>query len=402
MWKIKPLLALSVFLFLSEVFPENAGAQINTSNLSDTLSSFSVRDAPEWTEMFYRTGEWFGADGVFSFSLDGRESIGAGNGGKNLLIFSDTMTGDVRENTVYNFKMVNNSVAYITGIQPSDETVEILLNHDTDGNPVNYFSPETENSRPDEYYWLGDGFINKEDGNSLNIFAYRVIDNSNQSWDFEVTGTTLITIPGDDIHPPFENQQQTDTPLYIDIPGLGKGTFGSGIYVNTDWAGAPNPDGFLYIYGLVDPGKQLVVARVKPSELKKFNAWRFWDGTNWNRSINSVKPVTERVSNEVSLTPLKAGRYLLVFQLDGIGDYTAIRIGDSPVGPFGPVQKIRKVPELTDPPGIIPYNAKAHPVLSTEEELLISYNTITMDYFNDILNYPHSYRPRFFWLKIGE
>ncbi|MTI89199.1 MAG: hypothetical protein FH748_14680 [Balneolaceae bacterium] len=60
------------------------------------------------------------------------------------------------------------------------------------------------------------------------------------------------------------------------------------------------------------------------------------------------------------------------------------------------------MPELSEPPGIIPYNAKAHPVLSTEKELLISYNTITMDYFNDILNYPHSYRPSFFWLKIGE
>ena len=96
------------------------------------------------------------------------------------------------------------------------------------------------------------------------------------------------------------------------------------------------------------------------------------------------------------------GRYLLVFQVDGIGAHTAIRIGKSPVGPFGPVQHIWKAPEITDPPGLIPYNAKAHPVLSTKNRLLISYNTISLDYFNDILKHPHMYRPRFFWLEIRE
>lgn len=369
---------------------------------ADTLRSFNTRDAEIWTQLFYRKGDWFGADGIFSFSLDGSESIGAGINGNTLLTFSDTMTGDVKDDTVYNFNMVNNSVAMVQGIHPSEQTVNILLNYDGEGNPVNYFSPETADSRLGEYYWMGDGFINKEDGNSLNIFGYRVVDRSEESWDFEVKGVTLITIPGNDLQPPFGAHQQVDTPLFMDIPALGKGTFGSGVYVNTDWAGAPNPDGYVYVYGVLDPNKKMVVARVKPSYFRAFDQWRFWDGRAWNRDINKVAPVANHVSNELSVTPLKNGRYLLVFQLDGIGEYTAIRLGDSPSGPFGPIQKIRKVPELTEPPGIIPYNAKAHPVLSTDDELLISYNTITLDYFNDILNYPHSYRPRFFWLKVGD
>ncbi len=249
---------------------------------------------------------------------------------------------------------------------------------------------------------MGDGFINKEDGNSLNIFGYRVIDYSEKSWDFEQVGVTLITVPGFNLEPPFEAQEQIDAPLYIDIPDIGKGTFGSGIFVNTEWAGAPNPDGFVYIYGLVDPNKQLVVARVKPATFKNFSTWLFWDGSQWQVDINKVKPITNRVSNELSLTPLKDGRYLLVFQMDGIGEYTATRIAKSPIGPFGPIQKIRKVPEIPNPPGIIPYNAKVHPVLSTENELLVSYNTISLDYFKDILNHPHMYRPRFFWLSFDE
>jgi hypothetical protein len=146
----------------------------------------------------------------------------------------------------------------------------------------------------------------------------------------------------------------------------------------------------------------LVVARVKPGSIKEMESWRFWNGEDWVGDINQVRPVTNRVSNEVSLTPLKDGRYLLVFQADGIGEYTSVRIGETPVGPFGPLQHIWKVPEVTDPPGIIPYNAKAHPVLSSDNRLLISYNTISADYFNDILKHPHMYRPRFFWLEINE
>jgi len=403
MWKTDMPKFLPAILILIMVFQiEEPKAQQSERVQADTLEAFSVRDADEWTNLFYRKDGWFGADGIFSFSLDGKRSIGAGKNGKTLLTFSDTMTGTVKENLVENFKMINNSVAFVDGIVPSEETVEILMTRDENGQPVNFFSPETPNSRPGDYYWMGDGFINKEDGNSLNIFGYRVVDHSKDAWDFEVTGVTLITIPGDYIEPPFDKQQQVDAPLFIDIPEIGKGTFGSGVFVNTEWAGAPSPDGYVYVYGLVDPYKQLVVARVQPAAFRQFDQWRFWDGENWNEEIGKVKPVTNRISNELSLTPLNDGRYLLVFQADGIGEYTAIRIAETPWGPFGPLQQIRKVPELSDPPGIIPYNAKAHPVLSTNDELLISYNTISHDYFNDILNYPHMYRPRFFWLKIEE
>ncbi len=370
-----------------------------TKIVSDTLINFSVRPALQWTNRFYKNEGWFGADGVFSMNLNGSERIGFNKKDSIFMYFSDTMTGKILRDTVENFEMTNNSIALISRIYPYDELVKIKMNRDDLGKPINYFNPNTKNSKSDEYYWLGDGFVNQEDNNSINIFGYRVIDHSEKSWDFEITGVTILTIPSGS-EEPFSNYSQIDAPLFMDIKGLGKGTFGSGIYVNTKKAGAPNPDGFLYIYGVIDPNKQLIVARVKPSTFLQFDRWSFWDGKSWSKDINKVQPITDRISNEVSLTPLKDGRYLLVFQEDGIGNYTAIRIADSPIGPFGPIQRIWKAPEVNEPPGIIPYNAKAHPVLSTRDELLISYNTISVDYFKDILNYPHMYRPRFFWLKI--
>ncbi len=368
---------------------------------ADTLVSFSVRPAPEWTNMFYRNEGWFGADGIFAMTLSGNEAIGAGAEDSVFMYFSDTMTGTVvGDSAVDNFKMVNNSFAWVTDPTPSTETVHINVNQNEAGEFINYFTPNTPNTQEGEYYWTGDGFVNNEDNNSINIIGYRVFDKSEASWDFDVRGVTLITIP-EGSRAPFENHTQIDMPLYLDLDSLGKGTFGSGIYVNTEWARAPNPDGYVYVYGMLDPNKNMIVARVEPGDLKDASQWQFYTGTSWSGNIEDARPITNRVSNEVSLTPLKDGRYLLVFQEDGIGEYTAIRIAETPYGPFGPSQRIWHVPELSEPPGIIPYNAKAHPVLSNKDELLISYNTISFDYFNDILKYPHMYRPRFFWLRIG-
>lgn len=392
----------TLFIFSNCKKTNTKPSKIETTIVSDTLVNFSVRPADKWTSIFYRQQGWFGADGVFSMNVNGIEHQPAKATDSIFMYFSDTMTGNIINNdSVQNFKMVNNSYATMIGITPSKERVAIHMNMGEKNTPINYFNPNTPKSTPEEYYWFGDGFVNQEDHNSINIFGYRVIDHSEKSWDFEITGVTLLTIPKDS-EPPFKNHSQIDAPLFMDIEGLGKGTFGSGIFVNTKKAGAPNPDGYLYIYGLLDPNKQLVVARVQPADLKDFTKWRYWDGNAWNMASNKVQPITNRVSNEVSLTPLKDGRYLLVFQEDGIGNHTAIRIGESPTGPFGRIQRIWKSPEINKPPGIIPYNAKAHPVLSTNDELLISYNTISVDYFNDILKYPHMYRPRFFWLKIND
>ena len=93
-----------------------------------------------------------------------------------------------------------------------------------------------------------------------------------------------------------------------------------------------------------------------------------------------------------------AGRYVLIFQVLGLSDKVGMRIGDSPVGPFSEIQEIWRTPEADE--GLFCYNAKAHPNLSKPGELLISYNTITLDFWNDIQQNAHIYRPRFIRLKM--
>ena len=166
--------------------------------------------------------------------------------------------------------------------------------------------------------------------------------------------------------------------------------------VNTKEAGAKNPDGFLYVYGVRGKKKEVIVARVRPAELEQFDRWRYWNGKGWSKDISELQPIADRSSNEMSVTALEDGRYIMIFQKDAIGTNIGLRAGSSPVGPFGAIMDVHDVKgELKDSPNLIPYNAKAHPVLSAPGELVISYSINSFDFNSDIKKFPHLYRPRF-------
>jgi hypothetical protein len=158
----------------------------------------------------------------------------------------------------------------------------------------------------------------------------------------------------------------------------------------------------VYVYGLeaVPFNKKLLVARVRPEAFEDFAQWRFWDGAGWAPEITAAAPVAQRVSSELSVTPL-GGRYVLVFQLDTIGASTAVAVGASPVGPFGPYEAVWRCPEVDLDPDFFCYNAKAHPHLSGPDGLLITYNVNSWDFLGDF-HKAHLLHPRFIRLRLAE
>jgi hypothetical protein len=142
------------------------------------------------------------------------------------------------------------------------------------------------------------------------------------------------------------------------------------------------------------------VARVLPEEFEKFSSWRFWDGKTWNPNIAAVANITDRASNELSVTSLKNGRYAMVFQTDGIGNTVGLRLSNHPPGPFGPIIKLWECQEPKIGKTFFVYNAKVHSNLSKPNELLISYNVNSFDFLNDIKVHPNLYRPRFIRVKL--
>ena len=350
--------------------------------------------APEWTALFDRTAGWTGADGVFSVPITGPDA--PGSAGETLFLFSDTVIGAVRPDgsRAQGARIVNNTLARLSGSVPDSSRVDFFWRTEGEA-PRAVFEPDTPEAESDAWYWNQDGVV--IGGTVYSLFLR--LGPAGGGFPFEVVGVNLVSFPVAEVLNGGlpTNVQQRDTPLFRPAQAdRGDVQFGAGLLLHTAEAGAPRPDGYLYVYGVRNEAtKKLLVARVPPQDVADFGAWRFWDGEAWNPSLDAAAPVTDRVSNELSVTPLADGRFLLVFQRDALAPWTAARVGESPVGPWGEVIDLYECPEAATDPDTFCYNAKAHPHLSAPGELLVSYNVNTFDFFGDFFEDASTYRPRF-------
>jgi hypothetical protein len=359
---------------------------------------FTVASAPEWTDLFYRSSGWFGGDGIFTIPLNGIESAST-NHTKTLIVFSDTMIGDIINGKLQpKSKMIHNSIAILDGNKPVRDQLHFYWKT-SQGFPKAIFSPNTPKTGSSDYYWLGDGFVNQELNNSIFIFGLRVKTISDDAFGFQEVGNTLIKVQADQALPYYKYEQK-DTPFFIDKGNREIGSFGLGIFVNTKQSKASKPDGYIYVYGVVGKDKKLLVSRVKPKDFEDYQKWTFWDGGAWTSKMESSAAITNGISNELSISELPDGRYALIFQENGLGRNVCMRIGSTPFGPFGPVMKIWDTSEAIKLKGFYTYNAKAHPSLSAKGELLISYNVNSFNFFEDLKIQPNLYRPRFIKMKF--
>jgi hypothetical protein len=378
-----------------------SNAQTNQKPVNLTDLNFTVEAAPDWNNFLKRDNGWFGGDGIYTIPLNGIENKQAKPNDPILFIFSDSMIGKIENGTMTDgYKMIHNSVALLKGNQPVEQKMQYSWDTDKKGGAESTFIPHTPQTDSTDYYWLGDGFVNQEMGNAVYIIGYRVRNVSSGAFGFKEVGNTLIKIPAG-AQPPYHDLKQMDTPFYLTGKDGDTGSFGAGIYVNTKKAGAPAPDGYIYVYGVRGIGKNVMVARVLPKDFEQFDKWTFYDGTNWVKDMSKVADVTDNVSNELSLTALPDGRYALIFQVGGMSTNVGMRIGATPYGPFGPVIKVWDCkPDLEEKTFLV-YNAKAHPSLSAPGELLISYNINSLEFIADLKKHPNLYRPRFIRMKIN-
>lgn len=394
-----------------------------------------VEPAEEWSALFDRLSGWTGADGIYSIPLLSDDAPGSAYADfadsprptGTAFVFGDTFIGEVDPETddrLPGTAMVNNTGAYLPPFAPGKTTpdpddIVFFWGRDEQGEPEALFVPDTPDSRPGDWYWVKDGFVpaaaDRDGGGggaeaAAYLFAYRFRPDRDEPAGYLRAGVSLIVVPAGDRPPNFPRSRQVEAPLFVpeEDGGAGRGdaVFGAGVLVNTAAAGTPDPDGFVYVYGTRDDrfNKKLLAARVGPRDVENFDEYRFWNGAAWVAGAADAAPIAERVSNELSVTPWEAdgdaaSEYLLVFQLDAIGRFIGLRVGQSPIGPWGEVQAIYECPEALDDPegGLTVYNAKAHPHLSRPGELLISYNVNTLNGFSDHYDRADVYRPR--WVR---
>ncbi len=218
--------------------------------------------------------------------------------------------------------------------------------------------------------------------------------NRAERFDFLATNVSILKIKNPTPQG-IRTYEQIPTNLGFVHPSYGRVYNGSGIIVNTKKAKAPSPDGYVYIYGIAEGKKSLLAARTKPENFEHFNKWTFWDGTGWVKGVKNIAPITDGISNELSVTPIEDGRYLLTFTVMGISDKIGIKVGSSPVGPFGETIEVYTVQSIAKRD----FSLYAKPILTYQTwKLLVRYNTITL-ISGMIPERCHIYHPRFVWVN---
>lgn len=368
------------------------------SSDSEHLAQQGIRgqSVPQWENMLKRKSGWLGADGVYALALNGVEKPGMAAEGETFFWFSDSIIGEIEGDSLQSdWEMVHNSVAYLQGDRPDTSRIRFYWNEGTSGEALSAFEPHTPASREGDYYWLGDGVFNHALDSTIYLFAYRIRNVPGQVFPFKGVGLSLIALPKGS-RPPFSEQRQMDVPFFLDdSKGRGNVVFGASVLPNTRGAGAPAPDGYLYIYGIRGPGKELLVARVKDTAFENFSQWRFWNGGAWVPDIHEAAALTSRVSNEMSVSFMEDGRVIAVYQLDTNSPDIVVQVGDRPEGPFYPYKKVFETPQIYEDIDFYTYNAKAYPHLSQPGQLLISYNVNAFNFVEKLHQHPHHLRPRF-------
>lgn len=369
----------------------------DTGKVTISSRAWSVETAPEWDALFDRDSGWTGSDGIYSFPISGDER--PGHATETIFVFGDTFIGDVVNNqrqpgTI----MVNNTVATLSGSDPLPDQITFYWGEFGLGGAEAVFVPDTPDANPGDWYWPNDGIVIDD---TLYLYALR-LESTGQGggFGFAANGVALLSAPLN-TNNPLRHLTQVDTPLFLPANDIrGDIILGHAVMPNTVASGAPYPDGYIYIYGHQnDPlNKKLIAARVLPQHIADFSQYEYWTDSGWSNDIQAIAPIVGRISSEFSITPLPNGRYLLVVQRDTLSAFVAVRLGDSPVGPFGPMTDIYECPEAAF--GWYCYNAKAHPHLSQPGELLISYNVNTPDFLEHFSN-ADIYHPRFIRLKTS-
>lgn len=258
-------------------------------------------------------------------------------------------------------------------------------------------------TKMDTWFWLQDGVVMDR-----HIYFLPLIITSDpdrpEGLQFSVEGVCMVKAPIENKRVNFNKHVQKPTVLYRNQDDEER-LFGAAIMNYTRDAGYESGDGFIYIYGYSTKNqlRRLHVARVRPSDFENIDAWQFYNQGHWGYSMNEASPILENVSCEMSVSPivsgLNKGKFLAVFQYNVDSDFVAYSIGDTPAGPFSDPHIVYECEEpKTFKRKTYAYNAKAHPHLSTPDEILVTYNVNTYD-MNHHYDNAEVYHPRFIRLK---
>jgi hypothetical protein len=343
----------------------------------------AVFDA-EWAAYSDRSGcaDWAGGDGISALSLGSSQVA---------WFFSDTFLGPAGPAIGFSRHsgFLHNSVVIQTITGQGSRFVTLTggaactaPNHPTDA-PLSVVGPPRAPGDSADRYWDEDGL---QIGGTIVKFYNRYLPGSAP---FIPAGTVIAQFPVGQLstagrgpaYGAVVKPQLIPLPSYTPPGGSAPLVWGAALL---------RAGNTVYVYGTDTPGtpvpdRQLYLARVPASRLAQFGAWQFYAGPGrWTASQQAAQPVQPAGSGPSmasGFSVVKVGQRYWLIQADpvvGSDDIDAYP-ASTPWGPFDPAA--RKVLYRDPTIGLdvahdfrIMYEARAEPVLSTSQALVISYN----------------------------
>jgi len=327
--------------------------------------------APDLDELFERNDGWIGADGAYSVAFSPT---------RTLWLFSDTWVGKIKDGRRTDATVVNNSI----GVQEVARGRVAYSNaRGSDGKPRATIVPTDGRG----WFWLQAGVA---DGNRLSLFLNQVEKTDDKSvFGFHSIGLWLGTVANADQSPESWRVEQVKMPNVMFTKDRTLVWGAAALRVGDD----------LYVYGIDEqhgsgrPKRQMVAARVPAASISDFSTWRYLHNGEWSADFHAATPLASDFASEFSVTTF-GKRYLAVYTERGLSSRIMGRLADHPFGPWSASAVLYECPEMGHDKNLFCYAAKAHPALSSEKELVISYVVNSFDFWQ-VARDAKLYWPRF-------
>ena len=337
--------------------PSGGGAPITTSATVDT----------SLTQTFETYGDsgkgWTGADSAYSVQLPG---------GRVAWLYSDTFLGKVNgdHSRPTDSPFIHNSIVV------DDHGGLSTFAGGTTANPSSLVA--VPGADPDQdWYWFGDGTV---EGSHLRVTLLEFRKTGDQAFDFAFVRTAVASFSLSDM----KLESITQRPA-------GSVEWGSAIYEG---------HGFTYVYGVEDLGsvKYMHLARVRTNHLTT-DDWQYYGADGWTADEAASTRIMSGVANEFSVTEFQ-GKYTLVTSdaTEPLSAKIVMYRSDSVTGPFTDKTLLYTTPETSG--NVFTYNAKAHPELGSDGQLVVTYNVNSFD-TTDVYTNVDNYRPRYIDVNVS-
>jgi hypothetical protein len=349
-----------------------------------------------WSSLFCRNEGWTGADGAASLALPNH---------RTLWLFGDSWIGPVTDNRhAPPSTLVNNAIAIqcLPGDSKLHDPSAALPPLDFRWNSSNPAKPGAwaTPTQPNEWFWPASGAIiakGPENADRLLLFMSRLgrRDAGDSVWNFALRGTSLLIIANPQEDPArWHITQHTITTLEADTTGAPAHDLMWGAAVMQD----PDDPTHLLVYGINSKqplARTLLIARAPAAAIERAETWTYYTAPGWSSDAHRAKPIAPNMAPELSLHHSgQLNRYVMIYSEPPLGAGILARTANRPEGPWSEPTLLYTCPEPAQDTRNLVYSAKAHPELSADNELLISYCVNSTDFWH-MASHADLYLPRF-------